>query len=589
MSEKIKFTPEVVSEYQQKLEKIKEQDGFMLERDEENERSIISFLGAKEGVGGELKERIVEFASEIDNEEEMREILEGIKQTPLFRKIFTFIAESYNEQRIPLIQSVPGTGKTFAYEKFNELLHGKGADKEYIACTPKTSELDIIGHWAPAGGKESSKEYIKQRLSENEKWEKFKEAWERKLENLFAQKGALEEEKFQEEFGKLSEEYAEFQREALNIDKEESSDWTYHRGALLASYKNPKDAKDEGRFGIIDEIDNLPENYQNIFLQISGERAKLTDRITAYSNSGTTKYQKGKNTFIAFAANYPELATGKRAISAPLADRVDWLSITPEESLEDERLRIEEYSFSDLSEQFKEADPKIVENMRSVLGRSLALLHTQWKTALADYRKEGIEMAGGRTRGREQEKEFSQRTAVGFEDAVMGNLNNPAYLNSETGRIDMSEIFYDAFQTKYLNFLASGKLRIRFQKEQLLPLLYGGRKQLLESDKGIDIKEMPELQESAFLYVEDNGVFRPYDSEKDQNKEKFAMDQVLDILVEKLSVTEKNANEEIPREDVEKEKIKEEMRELADFQDSLEKDLENMEKDIDDFCEFEKK
>lgn len=535
MSEKIQFTSEAVSEYQQKIERLKEQEGFALEQDEENKRNIISFLGAKEGIGGKPKEQIVEFESEIENEEEMREILESIKQTPLFRKIFTFVAESNNQDRIPLIQSVPGTGKTFAYKKFNEMLHGKEASEEYIACTPKTSELDIIGHWAPAGGeKKSSKEDIEQRLSENEKWQKFRQAWERKLENLFAQKDSLEEDKFQEKFGELNEEYAEFQRESLNISEEESSGWTYHRGALLAGYKDPKNPEDEGRMIIIDEIDNLPENYQNIFLQISGERAKLADKITAYSNSGTTKYQKGKNTFICFAANYPELATGKRAISAPLADRVDWLSITPQESLEDERLRIEDYSFGDLDEQFKEADSKIVENMRSILGRSLGILHTQWKNALADYRKEGIEMAGGRTRGREQEKEFSQRAAVGFEDAVMKNLNNPAYLNSETGRVDISEIFYDAFQTKYANFLASGALKTRFQKEQLLPLLYGGRKQLVESDSGIEIKEMPELQESSFLYVEESGVFRSYDSAKDKDKEKLAMDQALDVLIERI-------------------------------------------------------
>ena len=74
-----------------------------------------------------------------------------------------------------------------------------------------------------------------------------------------------------------------------------------------------------GQFVVIDEIDNLPENYQNIFLQISGQEAKLAPVITSYADSGQVDYTRGQHTFIAFAANYPELAAGKRSISAPLS------------------------------------------------------------------------------------------------------------------------------------------------------------------------------------------------------------------------------------------------------------------------------
>lgn len=568
MPEEIKFKPEAISEYQKKLEKLKKQDGFMLERDEENQKNIISFLGIQEEIGGKLKDKIIEFETDIEDEKELREIIKDFYQTPLSKKMLSFVIESYKQQRIPLMQSLPGTGKTFIYKKFNQLLHGKDAKLEYIACTPRTSELEIIGHWAPSGKKELKEEEIEDRLNKNKKWKNFIKTWEKKFENLVSQKDTLKEEEFQEDFEKLMKEYGEFQRQVLNIEKE-SSEWIFQRGALLAGYKNSKDPTDKGRFIIIDEIDNLPENYQNIFLQLSGERGKLADKIRSYSDSGVTEYQKGKNTFVVFAANYPELATGKRTISAPLADRVDWLSITPNESLKDEKLRIERFGFKNLiksketakeekinrekrelpkyskielptKELLEKADPKITENIRSILARSLAILHTQWKSVLADYRKEGIELSNEKTRSREQEKEFSQRAAVGLEDFIIANLNNPAYINPETERIDLTKLFYNAFQLKYLNFLASNKLKIRFQNEQLLPLLYGGTKQLIEKDnEEIEIKEIPELKTSPFAYIkEKDGTFRPYDSEKDEGKEIFTMAQALNILIKQALMTE---------------------------------------------------
>lgn len=571
MGETIKFRPEAadaIKKQQERIERLKEKGGFLFE--EKDGKNLISFLGLREGIGGKPKDCLVEIKTKIKNEKEMQEIPKEVKQTPLFRKILTFIAETYNQERIPLIQSVPGTGKTFAYLKFNELRHGKEAPLEYLSCTPRTSELDIIGHWTPKGAK---REEIEEILAKDKEWPDFIKGFQKNIENLVSKKDVLGEEEFQKKWGELHQNYAAFQKERLfPIFKKEESNWVFRKGALLAGFKDPTIPEDEGRVVVIDEIDNLPENYQNIFLQISGKGSRLTETITAYSDSGTTKYKKGENTFLGFAANYPELALGKRSISGPLADRLDWLSITPKESLKDENLRIEKYSFDTLKEKFEKSDPKIRENLRFILSRSLAVLHTQWKKVLSDYRKEGLELPEGKTRYREQEKEFSQRTVVGFEDTVLSHIDDPAYLNPKTGTVNLSELFIDAFQAKYLNFLASDKLKIKFTQEQLLPLIYGGRKQLLETDKGIEIKEMPELRESPFLYIKEDEIFRPYDSQKDKNKKMFAFDEVLDSLIEKIS----GVGEKLTAEEKKREKFKARLTEAYRVQDKLEKDLEDL-------------
>ncbi len=537
MGEKLTFVPEKAREHQDKMEKSREQGGFLFE--EEGEEKKVAFLGLKEGLAGKRKDFLVEFGTEIRNEQEMKELTEEIRQTPLFRKIFTFIAESHKEDRIPLIQSVPGTGKTFAYFRFNELMHGKNARVEYLACTPRTSELDIIGHWAPKGGATRSKEEIADILEGSKKWNAFKSQWEKKLNSLFSQKDSVDEEAFDKSFGELLKEYAEFQKAVL-VDLSGTEEYVYHKGALLSGYKDAKNPEDEGRMVIIDEIDNLPENYQNIFLQLSGKGGKLAPKFTAYADSGVTEYIKGKNTFIVFAANYPELAMGKRTISAPLADRVDWLSITPQESFEDEKLRIEQFAFKRLKELFPEGDPKDVDNLQEIMASALATAHTAWKGIIEDYRRTGLETSKGKSRGREQEKEFSQRTAVGFENSVLDNMHNPNYMDPEKGLVNLTELFIDAFQAKYVNFLASNELKIKFQNEQLLQIVYAGKKNIIETERGTEIIEVPEASSTTFLYALDKtGRFSPFrPGEISASGVYYDLNTVLEILIERIATVD---------------------------------------------------
>jgi MoxR-like ATPase len=574
MPEAFRFQPEKVREYQEKIENLRKEGGFMLEK--RGDKNYILFLGIRTA---EMQERdvIVEFETNIEDEREIQEILKEFKvqQTSLFRKMFTFLVDTYNQERIPLLQSVPGTGKTYSYFLFNKLLHGKEAKVEYIQCTPRTSELELIGHWSPSGG-ETSLEGIRAKLEKMKEWQDFVASFENQLQALAKKKDVLSEEEFQKEFASLTRNFMERQREVLELAGEKTSDYVFRKGAILSGFKDPKNPEDKGRFVIIDEIDNLPENYQNILLQLSGPQGKLTKKFTSYSDSGITDYERGENTFFALAANYPELATGKRTISGPLADRLDFLSILPNESLEDEKTRIKEFGFSELNSFFSEGtDSKTIDNLRKLTARTLAFWHSEFKKRLSDFKKEGLELPGGVSRIREQEKEFSQRTAIGFEDYVLSHLNDPDFLNPETGRVDLGKLLITAFEHKYLSFLVSSQLKARFYNEVIYPFLYSGGKMIVQENGEFKIKEVPEEVkiEAPFIYIEEDGQFRLFNPNKDDPKMALPLNKVFDILVERVSITaEERAKLEAEEKEIQKREIQ---RIKYEMEDAISKSKEN--------------
>ncbi|RLF36073.1 MAG: hypothetical protein DRM99_03485 [Thermoplasmata archaeon] len=567
--EKIHFKPEKLVEYEREIEELREKGGFKLEEKEGG--NIIKFLGIR-GLGPHQREAILEFDTEIKDEKEIKEILEkyDLQQSPLFKRMFSLLIDEYNQERIPLFQSVPGTGKTYSVKLFNELLHGKDAQMEYIACTPRTTELELIGHWTPAG-KEIAVEEISTKLEKVQKWQEFKDAFTKKLESLIKRKDVLSEGEFQREFADLTEKFMESQKEVLTLVGEKTEDFIFRRGVILSGFKDPKNPEDKGRLVMIDEIDNLPESYQNILLQLSGPKGKLTSALTSYSDSGVTRYEKGKNTFFVLAANYPELAPGKRPISIPLADRVDIMSILPKESLEDEKLRIKEFGFKEFlsPEIFPRANLEVKKEIKRLLAETLALWHIKFKERLSEFKKEGLELFKGEARIREQEKEFSQRAIIGVEDYLLSHLKDRDFLNPETGRIDLSLLLLTAFDYKYLYFLSSENLRNRFWDEVIYPSLYAGRKRITEKGEIEEVPEPVNLQ-APFLYIEEEGRFRPFDNKKDDFKKALPLDKVFEILVERASMS-KEELEQKERQQKERELI----RARYAAQDALESLLKN--------------
>ncbi|MDD3292811.1 MAG: AAA family ATPase [Candidatus Pacebacteria bacterium] len=526
------------AEGQKRIENTREQGGFLYEKTEKG--NFIYFLGLKESFGGEKKDRLLKFETDIENQEEMNEVVGSIQQTELSREVLSFVIDSYNEDRIPLLQSVPGTGKTYMLKKFAKLAHGKDYNIEYIACTPKTSELEIMGHWAP-GGKETIEE-TKDKLNNDKDWKSFVDKFQGDISSLVSQRenDLLDEEEFREKWANIHEEYVSFQEERLKdiLKINNQGDWKFHKGILLNAYKDPRDPEDNGKFTVIDEIDNLPENYQNILLQISGEEANLASDITTYSNGGQTKYVKGEDTFIALAANYSELASGKRSISEALADRVDWISVTPEDSLKDEKERIIEYAFKGLETKFKDADPKVIENLRGVLASTTASLHIAFKEFLSETKHEGIKVQKDQTRSREQEKPFSQRNFIGLEKKILNSIDDFQYFDPETGGVKFGEIVQESFLNTYSKFIANKDLRSRFERDQILPILYANQKRMELKDGKMILKDQKDLQDARLSYVEDGDSFRLYNDD-DKGENMYSINDVLNILGERARLVNK--------------------------------------------------
>jgi len=559
------FVPEEVTKHQERVEETRRGGYFLFEKKEPtpdipNPKSIIYFLGSRENLEGKSEDFMVDFDTDIQSEDEMREILKKTDVTPLFREVFTTIIEARNQDQLLLLQSVPGTGKTYSFLLFDKLMHGKDSRCEPLTCTPRTDELDIVGHWGPAGKPEKTgRKETREKLSENKEWLEYRELYLDRVNKLTLERDVLGEKEFQDRMADLDAEFMEKQKTILGIGDEKPSGWTFHKGALLRAFVNKQEEPNgKGKTVFFDEVDNLDERFQNIFLQLSGTNAKLADAITTYSDSGNVSYERGENTIVFFAANYPEFATGKRPISVPLADRCRYVSISPEKSAKDEEEQIKDHSFESLKELFPEADEATVENLRFVLARTLATLHKEFKKFYVSHKNKGIVDTLGQSESREQDKTYSQRTIRMMEGYFLDNLKSELglktgekgkrqskirnYVDPETGKLDASKLFLASFQSFYLDFLASDKLKRDFKRSQLFPIVYAGGKNLEQGSEGEwEVKETPTTEATPFLYMEKNGIFEPAQpAKRGESIKTLNLEQVLNTLISRVVRSEEH-------------------------------------------------
>ena len=536
-----------------------------LDESSENEKkkNKIHFLGLKKNdMTGEDKELMITFETDIQTEEEMREILDEARMTPLFRKIIYHIADSQKSDFIPFLQSAPGTGKTFGYDIYNKLIHGEDARAEYLICTKNTSELDIIGHWAPKGDSgEGTKDKVGKILEDNERYQEFKAAFNEKLSNLAQQKkqGKIQDEEFDSQVARFTDDLIELQREIVSKTGN-TSQWTFHKGALLKAYTDPtNDPEDKGRMLVVDEFDKLPPNLQNIFLQVSGTRARLAKKIVTYADGGTTDYMKGEDTAVVFAGNF--LADGNVLITEPMMDRLTPLRISKYESDVEVKEQITRYSFGKLQEMFPESNKETVENLRFFLSNALAQLHQGWKEFYDINKTKWLKTGANKYKSDAQPKEYSQRTIHQFEDALLANLQDEIngessnFVDADSGKVNLRELFTSIFQTHYLNFCGNEDLVPEFINAQMFPVLSAGSEKLIKSDKGKGYK-LQTLKETTdvnhlYGYEKDKGTFSSalalgrggIGRDKDLVNLGEAMNTLVDMLVNADQLKEKEERE----------------------------------------------
>jgi MoxR-like ATPase len=548
MPEKIRFLSQEEQEEQETFEALKKEGGILYREEidpKTNEvKRFVNILGVE----------VETYASKEDIEAIKKEIV--LSKTD--QKILRIIAECYKLRQPLLLEGDPGTGKTFLMKKFVQLIHGKEAPILEIVGTPRTSELEILGHWAPASKERESRDPVVQdtirrydqleaeyQKANDEFDAEYKKIMDEKKEGKITQEEANKRlEELLKWYKPLQERYAsELQSLMQRTTLTGKVEWEFKEGALLQAYSG---REGRGYILIVDEFNLIPSNYQQIFLQIGGEKGALSDSISFWGNTGKTRYARGKDTWICFASNYPEKTPGRNEVVAPMTDRLVWITITPEE-VEKKKEVLRRTAGRRLKKRLKEFTPLVTEIVFVPVEKGLAwheVLDEQLGEQIADivdlfdqefvkiYQEFGdkITKEGGR---RTQQFEFSVRNPL----RVFDYLDHFQVRNPKTGRIDFAQTLKNAFELYYIRRLVSKKARERM-REFLQELLEPKNMEAIRKSEEIVKAGGQKLPLGAVIFEDKIG------------SRIVSRKELLDILVERASMTEEE-RKRLKREELE--------------------------------------
>lgn len=445
-------------------ERLRREGGIMYEEIEDPEskekKKYVNILGV----------RVETYTSPEDIEKIKKEII----LSELDQRVLRKIAETYQLRQPLYLESDPGAGKTYLFKKFVQLVHGHEAPILSIIGSPRTSELDILGHWAPKGLSEKESQEYKEHLKgflESDQGKKDSRDFNKKLGKLNERfnGGEIDQETFQEEFGGLSTEYVDKSRQSildfLQLTKflKPSVEWEFKKGALLEAYSG---REGKGYPLLSDEFNLIPSNYQQIFLQIGGEKGELSSSISFWGNSGKAVYKRGKDTWICLAGNFPEKTPGRSEVVAPMTDRLVW-EVLPGDLLEKKKKDIISTAGGRLKIklELKEEYLKVVpEKKLDWAGALEGKIGKEVVGIVEDFDKDFIdamEQVGdsviikGEKRRRTQQMEFSPRNPL----RLFEYLDHFQVRNRKTGRIDVPETLRRAVKLYYIDRLADPELK----------------------------------------------------------------------------------------------------------------------------------
>lgn len=472
MLEKIRFSSEEERKEQEVAETLKVEGGIFYREATDPEsketKHFVNILGVE----------VETYASKEDIEAIKKEIVLSETDQELLRTI----VESYKLREPLMFEGDPGVGKTFLMKKFVQLLHGKDTSILELVGTPRTSELEILGHWAPKGLKEKeAEEYqtLLKDLMESAPMKDLSTEFNQKLSELNQKfsNSEINQEQFQKEFGELTTQYINTSRsrmtEMIGLAKfiKPDTEWEFKEGALLQAYSG---REGRGYPLIVDEFNLIPSNYQQIFLQISGEKGILSESISFWGNTGKTKYPRGQDTWICFASNFPEKTPGRNEVVGPMTDRLVWKSISSEEA-EKKKQVIRMTAGGRLKKRQRESaeiKPEIIQVpilqglewdrvLDEKLGEAIAdivdLLDTEFNK---HYQEVGDNISiKGEKRRRTQQFEFSGRNPL----RLFGYLDYFQVRDPKTGMVDFGKTLENAYKRYYLNRLVDPSGREKMQ------------------------------------------------------------------------------------------------------------------------------
>jgi len=547
MPEKIRFLPEEERKRQKTAETLKAEGG-------------IFFYEIKDSKTGEIKRYVNILGVTLETyatQEDIEVIKKEIVLSKIDQKLLRIIAESYKLREALMFEGDPGVGKTFLMKKFVQLIHGKDAPILELVGTPRTSELEILGHWAPASSAKESRDPVVQdtlrRYEElYEKYQNINDEYDKRYKKLKEDldNGTISKDEFNKKFEELNKWYYPLQEryatelQMLYQRSQHKTEWEFKEGALLQAYSG---RGGKGYILIVDEFNLIPSNYQQIFLQICGEKGILSNSISFWGNTGKTVYPRGKDTWICFASNFPEKTPGRSEVVGPMTDRLVWKAISSEEAEEKKEIIIKT-----AGGRLKERQKKVTELVSEVVSipveKGLAwdeVLDGQLGEQIADvvylldkeftkyYQSVGdVISIKGEKRRRTQQFEFSGRNPL----RMFNYLDHFQVIDPKTGMIDFTKTLKNAYERYYLSRLVDIDARKKMQSV------------------------FDEIMTGDIGKIEFEGVTR-------------TRKEVFDILVERSSITEEE------RKKMEEKRKKEEERELkqAKFnaQDAIESLLNN--------------
>lgn len=426
-----------------------------------------------------------------------KEKIQPLILSELDQQMMRKIAETYSLNQALLFEGDPGLGKTFLSKKFTKLIHGSEAPILLLQGTPRTSELDILGHWAPKGLTEAENEKFKETLKQYSETGDLKvlradlDAKIISLSERLKQK-TIDQPLFQSEFGNLVQDYENKSKEAmlkmaqLLGETRNNVEWEFKEGPLIKMYKgiswknkNGETIKRDGYPLIVDEFDLIPSNYQQIFLTIGGEKGQLSNEIYFHGNTGQTIFPRGKDASIAFTSNFPEKTPGRATVVGPMTDRVVWsvvdsqLAQQKEEAIIDytmssgrEKPKLEEiYTTPPAENTIDFRNPKN-EKIAKILATVIKMFKNQFDLY---YRQVGDYLGEGTSKiPREQRMETSVRNSL----RVIDYLSKFQYKDPKTGIIDFSESLKRAMKLYYIDRLVDKDARDKI--ELVLDDILGG-------------------------------------------------------------------------------------------------------------------
>lgn len=416
--------------------------------------------------------------------EDVRKIATETQLTALDQEMLWTIATCYKLRQPLMFEGRPGAGKTYLSEQFAKLIHGSDAEILTLYGSPKTTELDILGHWAPRGLKADAQKKYEDKLKEvmgGEEMTGYREDFNKRIEDLSRnlKDNKMTEEEFGQEFEDLSQDYvsrtgaimAESMKDLVNLGT--GATWEFKKGALLQAYTGR-----EGKGYILncEEFNMIPSNYQQIFLQIGGVNGGLSDRIHFWGSTEQTSYPRGQDTWIFFASNFPEATPGRSEVVAPLTDRVVWKVISDQDAAGKDsmmirsaggrlRSRAEEYSrvypetlvipMTNQVEWASALDEKLGEEVADLV----EAVHHAFVTG---YKAIGDKITvKGEERDRSQLLESTPRNAY----RLFSYLDHNQVRDPDTGVVDFPATLTKAFELYYVSRLVSAQQRERVRNE----------------------------------------------------------------------------------------------------------------------------